>query len=351
MKKQKILLASNVAYYPSVGGSEMVLQKILEGVQDSFDRVVVFVPKKEKKIEIHNNIEIHPYSMWGIRLFALKNRPAVYFPNMVHSPVTYKNIAFVSKFSQKTIVNLVGGYFKGTKLAHRKFFLDKVRKYANLAVHVDPLSVEYLIDRAINPKINFKFITQGLDFNELDQYKNLVGQNNAKPYFIYAHNLWKWKAPDIFLNKIVAKAPELNFKIIASSTTGNFINETVNLSKNFENIEVLLGLNRNDFISYIAGSSGIISTSAVEGAQPNILLEAGYLGIPYFSLCPGQNYGHYPHVEMFENTELMLDRLKYYKYDIFKFKENCLQNAKSYFSQSKYSWDSVIEEFRKCFCV
>ncbi|MBN2374683.1 hypothetical protein JXL19_12945 [bacterium] len=348
MSKKGLLLSTNVAYWPSVGGTERVLQNILEGVSDLFERVVVFCPRENGEIVFHNGVEIFPYKRRVLRAFARKNRPAVYFPNVVHSPITYENIKKISGYSKKTIVNMVGGYGIGYPLRLRKRYLDNIERFADCAVHVDRLSIEYFIDNAINPNIHFAFINQGISFEELDSYRPVVGMNDA-PYFVYAHNLWDWKRPEIFIRDIVAMLPDIDFKIVAHDKTGNVIKDVIDMSKNYPNLEVLLGLKRDEFLKAIANSSGIISTSGIEGAQPNIMLESGYLGIPYLTSAPYQNFGHYPHVEMFEDVPHLAERVKKIRYSILKEKEKELARAREFFSREVFSWVYIIEQYRSLF--
>jgi glycosyltransferase involved in cell wall biosynthesis len=340
----KTLLATNPAYWPSIGGSEMVLAKILEGSRDLFDRIVVFAPRENEEIQEHNGIEIRSYSRDALRKFAKQERPELYFPNMVHSSLTYENISKVSRYSRRTVVNMIGGYSPETLLAERAQYLEKVRRFADVAVHVDELSTEYFIDRAIEPGINFTFITQGLDFPELTSHQ----KKGDGGYFLYAHNLWHWKCPERFIEEIVAFRPDLEFKIIASSHTGDRIREVTKLAKKHKNLKLHLGLDRSSFLDILSGAIAVVSTSDIEGAQPNILLETGFLGVPYLSLPPGQNFGHYPHVEMFASVEELRERL-HKKLRTEKRAE--LGMATRHFASSKYRWESVIEEFRSLFLL
>ncbi len=346
-RKHKLLLATNPAYWPSVGGSERVLESILLGVRKSFKDIVVFTDSTDKEL-VHNSIRIMPYSSEALQDFARKHTPDVYFPNMIHSRITFKNIEAVSAFSKKTVVNIIGGYAPDSPLEPRIKHLKKLEDFADAAIHVDALSTEYLIDRTINPRVKYRFISQGLDFKELLPFRKYVGKSE-KPYFLYAHNLWSWKKPDVFIKEIAAKLPHMNFKILANDKTGDFIEQTVELAKEHPNIEVLLGLNRKDFLKTLAEASGVVSTSSIEGAQPNILLELGFLGVPYFSLCPGQNYGHYPHVEMFYSLEEMRARLTSLNTSVFTEKANELKLATEFFSSSRFDWQEIIEEYRKLF--
>src|SRR5262249_13119025 len=143
------------------------------------------------------------------------------------------------------------------------------------------------------------FITQGLDQEELARF--VAPWPRPEEYFVFAQNLWEWKRPDLFIVEIVKRLPSLKFKIVASDQTGDFIRRTKQLATGATNLEVVLGLDRENFLMQLARSSGVINTSKVEGAQPNVLLEAGFLGVPYFSLCPNQDFSHYPHAEMLED--------------------------------------------------
>lgn len=345
--KKKLLLATNPAYWPSTGGSEMVLEKILQGQKQFYERIVVFTRTKDSKSFTHEGVEVVAYNEKSLRTFAKRNKPDVYFPNMAHSDITFNNIKYVSKHSKKTIVNIIGGYPKDTPLAHRSNILSLLQRYSDAAVHVDPISAEYLIDRAINPSVPYVFIPQGLNRNELDQAR--AKNKDTNPYYVYAHNLWSWKTPDIFINEVVARLPEKKFIIIASKTTGDVIEAVVRLAKKYPNLELKLGLGRSEFLSVLAGADGIISTSQIEGAQPNIMLEAGYLGVPYLSLCPGQNYGHYPHVEMYEDADSIAGRIGTAKMPLKDLKFDDLNQARLVFLANKYNWQNVIGEYTKLF--
>jgi len=259
--------------------------------------------------------------------------------------VTFENIASVSAQSQRTVVNMIGGYSPNTPLELRQSYLKKVERYADVAIHVDPMSTEYFIDKAINPKIDYRFISQGLDFKELTPYRNLVGKSKD-PYFLYAHNLWGWKRPDLFVEDLAALTPDLKFEVIASDKTGDRIEQTQKSVAKYKNASIHLGLSRSDFLKKIAGATAIVSTSRVEGAQPNIMLEAGFIGVPYLSLCPGQNFAHYPHVEMFYALEDLRNRLIASYKNLLKEKATDLERAKKFMSSSRFDWDAIIKEYR-----
>ena len=323
----------------------MVLQRILEGVRDLFDSVSVMVPLPDGQDYEVNGIRIFKYTRKRLWPMVARERPTIYFPNMVHSALTYQNIGFASRFARATVVNMVGGYEAGTSLRFRKRMLDNVARYADAAVHVDPLSSEYLIDRAISPNVPFRFITQGLDFNELNQARGA----EAQPYFVFAHNLWHWKGIDVFLDQIAAALPAMQFVVVASDKSGDAIRLTREKAALLPNVTLRLGLSRPEFLQTLAASNGIVSTSRIEGAQPNILLESGYLGVPYLSLCPGQNYGHYPHVEMFRTAGEIVQRLQETRGALRETKRGSLSRAQASFSASEYSWATVISQFRDLF--
>lgn len=344
-----ILVASNPAYWPSVGGSESVLKRILEGVRSDFDRTVVFAPlSPPNRVEILNGIEIHPYTRRALRRFVARNPPRVFFPNMAHSLITHENLAFVHRFARRIVVNMIGGY-PSSDQGFRHEVLKRIEKYADAAVHVDRNSTEYMIDRAVNPNVNYKIISQGIDQSELNEVRRRSDVSRNRPFFLYAHNLWHWKNPDVFVRDLVAKAPNLNFVIAASDTVGDSIDETLELVKAHPNVTVRLGLPRTEFLECIAHSSGIISTSSIEGAQPNIMLESGYLGVPYLSVFPGQNFGHYPHVEMYDSIADLRARILLAGYELREMKVEDLNRARRYFEHDKFDWRNVINEFRSLF--
>ena len=340
----RVLLAHNPAYWPSLGGSERVLQRILEGVREDFDRVVVVAGNASEPYE-HNGIEVRPYGLVDLRRLAVEARPAVYFPNMVHSGITARNLQFVSRLSGRTVLNMIGGYPVGTPLRVRARHLRRARRAADVCVHVDPLSTEAQIDLAIEPRLPVRYITQGLDHAELDA----VRTERSDGYFVHAHNLWSWKAPDVFLRELVARAPDLRFKMIAAAETGDAIEQTVEAARPLPNVEVILGPTREEFLTTLAGAAAVVSTSTVEGAQPNILLEAGYLGVPYLSLPAAQNFGHYPHAEMFPSVDGLRARLVDAGPSLREGKRPELERARALFAQDRYRWDRVVEEFRALF--
>jgi glycosyltransferase involved in cell wall biosynthesis len=340
----RLLLSHNPVYWPSVGGSERVLQHVLEGVRGDFDRVAMFTTSTVAPFD-HNGIEVHPYTAGALRRFAIRERPDVYFPNIIHNRITYKNIAWVSRWSQRTILNVVGGYLPGASLRRRLRMTRLAARHADVLVHVDPLSTEWLVDRTLVRGLPVLFIPQGLDLEEIDEVRSERGEG----YFVYAHNLWRWKQPDVFLRRVVEQAPELNFKMIASAKSGDVIDQTLTTAATLPNVEVLLGLDRVAFLRAIARAAAVISTSAAEGAQPNIMLEAGALGVPYLSLCPGQNFAHYPHVEMFANVDALVDRLRSLGPRIRQEKATALAEARATFSADHYGWDAVVSQFHKLF--
>jgi glycosyltransferase involved in cell wall biosynthesis len=341
---KRLLLAHNPAYWPSEGGSERVLEHILEGVRGDFQRVVVFTGTATRALT-RNGVEIKPYHPASLMAFAARERPDVYFPNMVHSRFTRLHLPFLARCSALTVLNMVGGYPARTPLWQRAFDLRRARRAADICVYVDPLSTEWLVDRAIEPRLRVQFIPQGLNHAELDDVRTSRGER----YVVHAHNLWSWKTPEILLTHVAPRVPDLRFRLIASANTGDAIAESERLVEAVPNAQIALGLSRRDFLSVIARADAVVSTSSVEGPQPNILLEAGYLGVPYLSLCPGQNYGHYPHVEMFATAGELGDRLRDAGGLLRDGKRHELERARDLFAQPKWRWDSVVAEYRHLF--
>jgi glycosyltransferase involved in cell wall biosynthesis len=344
----RLLLSHNPGYWPSVGGSERMLQHILEGVRDDFEHIVVFTNVQEAYE--HNGIQVRPYSIAGIRRFAVRERPDVYFPMMMHNRITYRNIAWLSRWSGRTILyavgGLVGGWLPGSVSArYRLRVARRAERYADVVVHQDALSTEWLTDKALVPGVPVVFIPQGLHWAEL----NAVRSETPEGYFVFAQNLFRWKRPDAFLLDVVAQAPELEFKIIASDRTGDAIEETMGAAASLPNVEVELGLPRHEFLQALAKAAAVVSTSSAEGAQPNIMLEAGALGVPFLSLAPGQNFAHYEHVEMFSSTTEMVRRIRSAGPDIRKEKAEVLKQARVRLRGEAYEWDVHLAQFRALF--
>jgi glycosyltransferase involved in cell wall biosynthesis len=346
--KQGVFLATNVAYYPSIGGTERILQMVAESVAADFERVIVFSQGGGEKPYFINGVEVRRYSKWGLRLFSMCIRPRIYFPNVVHSRSAQENLAFVARFSRRTIVNMVGGYASGFPVQKRIQILKSVQRNADVAVHVDALSTEFLIDKCLAPAIEYRIIPQGLDFDELSQAVTRPPLR-AAPYFVHAHNLWHWKRPELFIEGIVAKHPTCRFLMIGSKQAGDRIEQVAALAKHYSNVELLLGHKRPDFLTMLAHAEGVISTSAVEGAQPNIMLECGFMGVPYLTLCPGQNYAHYPHVEVYSSVSQLSARLSELGPFARRAKKEALGRAMRHFRQDRYSWQNVLGQFREMF--
>jgi glycosyltransferase involved in cell wall biosynthesis len=238
---------------------------------------------------------------------------------------------------------VLGGHQPGTSPRVRREYLRRAARHSDVMVYVDALSAEWLVDRALHPKLPVAFIPQGLDLGELAALRG--GHRHDR--FVYAHNLWRWKRPDVFIFDVAARLPELGFTIIANDRTGNVIEETLEMAEQVPNVEVKLGLPREEFLRTIAGAPALVSTSSTEGAQPNIMLEAGALGVPYLSLCPGQNFGHYPHVEMFATIEELVGRLRAGGPGIRDESARRMHDAVAFFSEERYGWPAVIEQFRQ----
>jgi glycosyltransferase involved in cell wall biosynthesis len=344
----RLLLSHNPGYWPSIGGSEYLLQRILEGVRDDFEHVVVFanVPERFE----HNGVSVRPYSVWEIRRFAIRERPDVYFPNMIHNRITYRNIAWLSRLSSRTVLNamggLLGGYLPGQVSTRYRFRVARrAGRHADVIVRVDPLSVEWLIDDALMPDLPVVFIPQGLDLQELERVRSQTSNGE----FLFSGNLFAWKQPDVFLRQLVAQAPELRFRIVASDSSGNAIEETVDMARSLPNVEVELGVPREEFLQRLARSAGVISTSSKEGALPQVMLEAGVLGVPFLSVCPGQNFAHFPHVEMFASVDDLVARLRTAGPGIREEKQLELRRARDLLTAEQYGWDAVITRYRSLF--
>jgi glycosyltransferase involved in cell wall biosynthesis len=340
----RLLLAHNPTYWPSVGGSERILQRILEGVRDDFERVVVFAGEARQPFE-HNGIEVRPYGAWDLRRFGLRERPDVYFPNMIHNRITYLHLAWLSRVSRRTVLNVIGGYRPADSFLRRMIAVSRAARHVDAMVHVDPLSTEWLIDRALRADLPVVFIPQGLDLEELAS----VRADSSDGYLLYAHNLWHWKRPDVFLTEIAARAPELRFKLIASDSTGDVIAETVALAAEIPNVEVQLGLPREAYLSTLARAAAVVSTSSAEGAQPNIMLEAGALDVPYLSLCPGQNFAHYGHVEMYADVDALLARIRSGGPALRDELLEAIAGGRPRFDRESFAWSRIIPQFRALF--
>jgi glycosyltransferase involved in cell wall biosynthesis len=255
------------------------------------------------------------------------------------------HLPWLSRVSRRTILNVIGGYRPADSFYRRVIAVSRAARHVDAMVHVDPLSTEWLIDRALRPDLPVVFIPQGLDLEELDS----VRVESSDGYFLYAHNLWHWKRPDIFLTEIAARAPEAQFKLIASDSSGDVIADTVSLAAEIPNVEVQLGLSRNAYISTLARATAIVSTSSAEGAQPNIMLEAGALDVPYLSLCPGQNFAHYAHVEMYADVAALLARVRSAGPDIRAEYLKGIAGGGPRFERERFAWDTILPQFRALF--
>jgi glycosyltransferase involved in cell wall biosynthesis len=304
-----VLLCTNAAYYPWRGGSEYVLQTIAEFMTAYCD-VYVACPRVGRTTLEHNNVRIcelnSPYDLPRVIRHV---RPDVLFSNMVFNPINYLNLDAIARTPCVKVMNPVGGAYQLDE-AWMARTLTRVGEVFDRFIEVDQTSTDYRRDCRYIPHEKIVVIPQGVFESELVDLPSRAQLRREysieqPEFFICGQNFWKWKNHRQLLEMFGRfPAPDVALILAGHSGTGDGSLEFVReLARRDNRVHILLDLPRRDFLGLVASSIAHCSASVVEGPQPNIMLECGFLGVPYLTTPAGQTWA-YPHVISAETSQL-----------------------------------------------
>jgi glycosyltransferase involved in cell wall biosynthesis len=315
IRAKPVMLCTNVAYYPWRGGSEYVLQTIAEHMTMFFD-VYVACPKIGRSFKEHNGVKIYEVDdAASFRDFVWDLQPDILFCNMVYNPINTENLDLYEHLDCLKVMNPVGGAYKLDE-KWMTSVLRKVGKIFDIYIHVDYNSTDYQRDTRYIPPEKISIIPQGVhpeefeDLPDRDTLRHGYGIREQR-YFVCGQTFWEWKN-QVELLKLFRDFPrnDVGLVIAGHSSFGDgSLNSVKKAAKTDPRVHILPDLPRKDFLGLIKHSIAHCSRSKVEGPQPNIMLECGFLEVPYLTTSAGNRWT-YPHVVIADPPEAFVDVMK-----------------------------------------
>jgi len=375
MSKRKIVFI-NVAYYPTVGGTQRVVQMIAEKcVSYGFDVYVFCLLPKNREIHEYNGVKIFEITTLKslFKELALLN-PDIVYCNIVHNLLTIKislyHYFFRPRKNYVLILNSVGGYGKGSIFralyqflfsGEKKYIFPKIFRVALLKIInsvfdyyivMDNKGTDYLFDRKYISKDKIIFIPQGLDFAELDEIKEINFDNirkkygiTSEPYFVCAHNFQVWKNHKELI-EFFKENIDLNLVILGSKTLSHpEVLRSLEKAKNSKNIHIVTDIPRKEFLAIINNSIGHLSFSKVEGHQNNVLIECMYMNKLYITSPATQDYSYFPNVVIFRNHRELLQIIN----NLHRYNSALDTKGSEYCIKNKMSWEDVMNKYFELF--
>lgn len=355
-RPRPIMLCTNAAYYPWKGGSEYVLQTIAEYMTKFYD-VYVACPKIGRSFNKYNGVKIFEVSSPQIfQQFVWDLQPDVLFCNMIYSPLNIRNLNFYSTLNCFKVMNPVGGTYKLNE-NYLKTILQKVGKIFDIYIHVDFTSTDYLRDTKYIPMRKICIIPQGVHLKEL---KNLPDKNmllskykvDEEDYFICCQNYWQWKN-HIELIKIFNKLSEQRLGLILggfSSFGDGTLEKVKKLIQDNRHIHMLLDLPHEDVMGLMKYSIAHCSRTKVEGPQPNIMLECGFMEVPYLTTSAGQRWvsPQYPHVMVADSEKDFINMMKTLTANS-ELRRKIGKDGHNYLIKIGATWPEVLQSYEQLF--
>ena len=360
----KKIVFFNTAYYPWIGGTERVTQRIAEYCANKNCEVYVFSGfPKHRKINELNNVKIYEYKNFISSFYkVLKIKPDIIFCNILHnrSTIEIMRYSFLLKHffkNAKFIINPVGGYLLKEK--RRIKLLKKANKVFDYYIHADDKNLDYTCDIKYISKEKLKIIPQGLDSaamnsciiskDKFDLLKNKYGVTFDN-YFVCACGFFPWKNHYKIINFFMSNN-DYNLVLMGSDKNydAEYLKNIKKIIKDVNNIKLLQGLPDSEFIQMIYFSLGVVSSSNVEGPQNNVMLECLYYGIPYISTPATQNYSYFPHCIVYNKINDLEKVLPYIKKNNAIIKENNRKEGIEYIRKNKMTWNEVLKSYYKLF--
>jgi glycosyltransferase involved in cell wall biosynthesis/2-polyprenyl-3-methyl-5-hydroxy-6-metoxy-1,4-benzoquinol methylase len=353
IRAKPVMLCTNAAYYPWRGGSEYVLQTIAEYMTRFFE-VYVACPKIGRSFKEHNGVKIYEVNdTASFQEFVWDLQPDILFCNMVYNPINTENLDLYEHLDCFKIMNPVGGPYKLDE-KWMASVLRRVGKIFDIYIHVDHNSTDYQRDTSYIPPEKIRIIPQGVhpeEFEDLPDKDTLRSKYGIKEqhYFMCGQTFWKWKN-QVGLVQLFRDFPRSDVGLVLaghSSFGDGSLDSVMKAAKTDPRVHFLPDLPRKDFLGLVKHSIAHVSRSKVEGPQPNIMLECGFMEVPYLTTSAGNRWT-YPHVVVADPPEAFVDVMKNLSINT----ELCRklgQAGHRYLMKIGASWGQVLRTYQELF--
>jgi glycosyltransferase involved in cell wall biosynthesis len=294
-----------------------VLQTIAEHMTKFFD-VYVACPAIGRTFNEHNGVRIFEVNAHSaFREFVRKLSPDILFCNMIYNQINTENLDFYAELDCFKVMNPIGGPF-GLEEKWLRSILRRVGETFDAFVEVDCESSDYLRDTKFVPPQKIRVIPQGVnpeEFNSLPDKDMLRHKYGIKEpnYFFSGQGFWKWKNQSELV-RIFRQFQMHDVGLVVSghsSFTDGSVAQVRQAAEGDSRIYILPDIPRQDFLGLIKHSIAHCSRSKIEGPQPNIMLESGFLEVPYLTSTAGNRWSeeHYSHILVAEEPSKYLEML------------------------------------------
>jgi glycosyltransferase involved in cell wall biosynthesis len=270
-----------------------------------FFDVYVACPAIGRSFTEYNGVrifEVDGYSTF--HEFVRELNPDVLFCNMIYSRLNTQNLNFYADLDCYKVMNPVGGPF-GLKEKWLRFVLRQVGEIFDAFIEVDCESSDYFRDTKFVPPDKMRVIPQGIDpeeFGDLPDKDTLRQRYGIKEdnYFFSGQGFWRWKNQTELVSIFRDfQANDVALVVSGHSTfTDGSLAQVREAANGDSRVHILPDMARRDFLAFIKHSIAHCSRSKIEGPQPNVMLECGFLETPYLTTSASSRWReeHYPHI-------------------------------------------------------
>lgn len=305
------IIAAVHYYYPHVGGSELVVQRIAEGLVNKGHNVTVATSiSPERNFEILNGVKVKQFYVGGnfaggflgndvsaYQDFLTKSNNDVLFNYAAQQWAT--DLAFpVVEFTKKTKVNIIApcGY-SALKNTEQVLHPEYKSYFAEIIPSVLPLydaavyHSKYYKDFEFAQKLGLKnsyIIPNGVDEKEFENKSKIIFREKynitTKYYGLCVANFLEGKGHGSLIN-IFKEINRDDFTLVLIGKDGGQINELKTKAAGL-NIKFLENINREDTVAAYHSADLFLFASEVE-ASPLVIIEAKASKTPFVSTDVG----------------------------------------------------------------
>ncbi|MEW6455190.1 MAG: methyltransferase domain-containing protein [Acidobacteriota bacterium] len=329
------------------------MQTIAEHMAQFCD-VYVACPKIGRTFKEHNGVKIYEVdNQKSFRNFVRDLNPDIFFCNMIYNPINYQNLDLYASLDCLKVMNPVGGPYQLDE-KWMASVLQKVGQIFDYYIHVDYTSSDYQRDTRYIPQHKIRIIPQGVhaeEFNDLPD-KNILRHKygiSEQDYFICGQNFWEWKN-HVELAELFRDFPRSDIGLVLAGhkdTGDGSLIKIIKAAERDPRIHILLDLPRKDFLGLVKHGIAHCSRSRVEGPQPNIMLECGFMEVPYLTTLAGNRWA-YPHIVVADSSQDFVDRMEHLSRDA-GLRQDLGEAGHRFVLKIGATWPQVLKAYQKLF--